>query len=169
MTDIPGQFSSMYEPEAIYLSAPFAGRQRLIQGWGENPHRYAHIRIAGVSLLGHNGLDFELPANTNVLAADAGQVISLGETELGYGRYIRIQHHWGESLYAHLQEFTVESGQFINRGEAIGKAGQSVRTSKKHLHFSIRIAPYYPGDGWGGYTNPLLFLDPANLIISGHT
>lgn len=156
-----------YEMEGIFLAAPFAGRQRIRQGWGENPAHYMGIRIAGTPLLGHNGLDFELSAGTEILAADDGQVIELDFDPAGYGRYLRILHRWGESLYAHLQDSMVESGERVRRGQIIGHAGRSARSTHDHLHFAIRIDPYQPWDGWGGYTNPLPFLDPQNLLMDG--
>lgn len=153
-----------YEPEGIYLVAPFTGRRRLIRGWGENPAHYVNIRIAGMPLYGHNGLDFEMSPKTPILATDSGQVITLGYDEAGYGRFIKIRHRWGESVYAHLHQFTVESGQHVERSQPIGIAGGSAHR-QKHLHFSIRIDPYNEADGWGGYTNPLPFLEPSNLLL----
>ena len=37
--------------------------------------------------------------------------------------------------------------------------------TQPHLHFAVRISPYNRFDGWGGFANPLLFLDPSDLII----
>ena len=152
-----------FEPEGIYLSAPYAGRRRLIQGWGENPTRYARYIVGGMPLKGHNGLDIELPKATPILAVDNGQIIEIGREQEGYGRFIKIHHWWGESLYAHLQDVAVEAGAYVNRSDKIGSSGNSGASSQPHLHLGIRIDPYLRSDGWGGYTNPLAFLDPEAI------
>ena len=46
----------LYEPEGIYLSAPFEGRQSISQLWGENPQYYHRYSPGGVPLKGHNGV-----------------------------------------------------------------------------------------------------------------
>jgi murein DD-endopeptidase MepM/ murein hydrolase activator NlpD len=153
-----------FEPEGIYLSAPYAGRHRLIQGWGENPTRYARYIIGGMPLKGHNGIDIELPKGTPLLAADNGQVIEVGREQEGYGRFIKIHHWWGESLYAHLHEIVVEAGAYVNRSQKIALSGNTGASDLPHLHFSVRIDPYSLSDGWGGYTNPLPFLNPEALV-----
>lgn len=157
---------NLYEPEGIYLSAPFEARRPLLQGWGENPKRYAHYQVGKIPLLGHNGLDFDLPRGTHVLAVDDGQVVEIGNDRDGYGRFFVIQHWWGESLYAHLQGFNVDAGERCSRGQVIGFAGNSGASSQPHLHLGVRIFPYDRFDGWGGYTNPLPFLDPNAILVA---
>ncbi len=156
--------AAAYEPEGIYLSAPFNGRQRIGQRWGENPGKYRHFRIANVPLQGHNGLDFALSIGTPILATDNGQVIEIGFDREGYGRFIVLQHRWGESLYAHLRGFSVEAGQRLDRNSRIGFAGNTGASAEPHLHFGIRIHPYDRTDGWGGYTDPLPFFEDSALI-----
>ncbi len=154
-----------YEPEGIYLSAPFEGRRRITQLWGENPGFYLQFRPGGVPLRGHNGLDFGLPDQTRLLAAERGRVIEIGNDPGGYGRYLKLQHLWGESLYAHMQGFAVEAGQIAQRGLLIGFSNNTGVSSGPHLHFAIRIFPYNRSDGWGGFSDPLPFLDPADILM----
>lgn len=154
--------SNMSEPEGIYLAAPFASKSRIVQQWGENSARYQQIRIAGVALRGHNGIDFAFSAVTPVLAVDDGYVMELDHSE-GYGFHLRLVHWWGESLYAHLQEFAVASGTQVTRAQMIGHCGRKGQAQPGHLHLGIRIDPFARSDGWGGYTNPLPFLDPKLL------
>jgi murein DD-endopeptidase MepM/ murein hydrolase activator NlpD len=164
--DEPSLSQDIYEQEGIYLSAPFEGRRPLLQGWGENPQQYARYGVGNVPLSGHNGLDFDLPRGTQVLSVDNGQVIEVGNDRAGYGRFLVLQHWWGESLYAHLQGFMVEAGQRCPRGQAIGFAGSTGDSQRPHLHLGIRIFPYDRFDGWGGYTNPLPFMDPSAILAS---
>ncbi len=157
-----------YEPESIYLSAPFEGRRRVVQLWGENPGLYQQIQIGGVPLRGHNGVDFGLPDHTRLLATDKGRVIEIGHDPGGYGRYLKIQHFWGESLYAHVLGFAVEAGQIVTRGQHIGFNDTKVST-QPHLHFAIRVYPYIRGNGWGGYSDPLPLLDPSRILVPSTT
>jgi len=154
-----------YEPEGIFLTAPFEGRRRITQMWGVNPAFYQQFFPGGVALRGHNGLDFAMPDHSRLLATDQGRVIEIGNDGSGYGRFIKMQHPWGESLYAHMQGFAVEAGQFVQRGALLGFSNNSGLSSTPHLHFAIRIFPYNRSDGWGGFSNPLPFLDPLNLLM----
>jgi len=155
-----------YEPEGIYLPAPFEGRRRITQLWGANPEFYRQFSPGGVALRGHNGIDFGLPQHTRLLTVDRGRVIEIGNDPGGYGRYVKVQHFWGESLYAHMQGFAVEAGQMVRQGMHIGYSNNTGLSNNPHLHFAIRIYPYDRTDGWGGFSDPLPFLDPSHLLFS---
>lgn len=163
-----------YEPEGIYLSAPIAGECSAIQFWGDNSEHYREFHYHGVPLKGHNGIDFRISPNTYVLAVDPGRITEIGEERGGIGRYIKIEHRWGESLYGHIDTILMDAGQRVNRGDQIAVAGdtESVAQSSAHevrstyLHFGIRIKPFNRFDGWGGFTDPLPYLNPATLLLS---
>lgn len=36
---------------------------------------------------------------------------------------------------------------------------------ESHLHFAIRVTPYNRFDGWGGFIDPLSFLNPSNIVL----
>jgi murein DD-endopeptidase MepM/ murein hydrolase activator NlpD len=152
-----------YEPEGIYLSPPFSGKRLIIQPWDFRPDQDGILYPGGEPLAGHNGVDFELPPGTEVLATDQGRVTEISHDPRGYGRLVRVTHLWGESIYAHLQGFSVETGQVVRRGDVLGFSGNSGKPSSPHLHFAIRIHPYDIADGWHGYTDPRPFLDPDAL------
>ena len=86
----------------------------------------------------HSGVDLKarfIP----VYAAKAGRV-SFAGTMNGYGKIIIIQHGGGyETRYAHLDKIVVKRGDYVKRGELIGKTGQSGRVTGPHLHFEVRI------------------------------
>lgn len=154
-----------YEPEGIYLSAPFQGSQVITQLWGENPDFYRQFTYSGVPLRGHNGIDFGTPTGADVLAAEEGEVIYVGFEAGGFGLYVKLQHRWGESLVAHMGRTEVETGQRVSRGQILGISDNSGGSSGPHLHFGIRIFPYLRSDGWGGFADPLPFMDPADIIL----
>jgi len=134
---------------------PFDGNQRLTQGFGERPEVYR----SRFGLPGHNGIDWGMPVGVPILAVAGGKVIVRHTSATGFGRYIKLQHTWGQSLYAHLSEFKVEVGDVLEQGQMVGLSGNSGFSTGPHLHFGIRVKPYSTGDGWYGYTNPHRFVE----------
>jgi murein DD-endopeptidase MepM/ murein hydrolase activator NlpD len=55
-----------------------------------------------------------------------------------------------QSLYAHLSSVTVEVGDRINRGETIGRSGDTGMAGGDHLHFTMLVAghPVSPIEWW---------------------
>ena len=156
--------NGFYEPEGIYLTAPFEGQRRVVQKWGARPEYYRRCVVGGTALLGHDGVDFEMHPNGRIIAADNGVITTIGNDSERYGRLIRIDHPWGESLYSRFQEFVVDAGQRVERGELLGYYSRTPE-SGRHFHFGIRIVPYAVADGWGGYSNPLPHLPPTAIIL----
>jgi len=153
-----------YEPEGIYLALPLAGECRVIQSWGEHADFYHAFTYNGVPLKGHNGVDFYTAAGVAVLAVDDGRVVELGNEPKGFGRYLKLEHRWGESLYANVGDILVDSGQLVHCNEQLAMTNSVTRQpATAYLHFSIRIRPYNRFDGWGGFCDPLPFLDPTLL------
>jgi len=165
----------MYEPEGIYLSAPVAGECVALQFWADNPDHYGQFHYNGVALKGHNGIDFGVIPGTYILAVDPGRVTEIGEERGGIGRYLKIEHRWGESFYAHIDTILMDSGQLVKRGTRIAIIGDpeaNVYTTlpaphQSYLHFGIRIKPFNRFDGWGGFVDPLPYLNPAQLVFPG--
>ena len=96
---------------------------------------------------------------------DDGRVMEISNEAGGFERYIKVEHRWGESFYAHISEINVEAGQLIKRNQCIAKSGVNRHSVSPHLHFAIRTTPYNRLDGWGGFTDPLPFLNPSNIIL----
>ena len=143
----------------ISLDLPFAGEFPITQSFGDNPAFYAQFAYDGVPLRGFNGLDFGLPAETPIIAVDDG-VVSLADFDpSGFGNYVMLRHEWGESLYTTLDEASVSVGDEIRRGDEIGLSGNSGASAGPHLGFHIRINPYDRTDGWGGFSDPLPYLE----------
>ncbi len=141
------------EPKPLLNPLPFRGAFRLTQAFGENPHMYRRLGLPG-----HNGLDWGMPEGQEILAVDDGFVIRVEERPDGFGKHIKVQHAWGQTLYAHLSEFKVTLNQPVERGQVIGLSGNTGFSTGPHLHFGMRVKPYDKGDGWYGYTNPQRYL-----------
>ncbi len=87
----------------------------------------------------HMGIDISSPLGTPIKAASGGKVIYSGNTIKGYGNLIILRHS-GEfiTVYAHNQTNLVEEGVWVEKGQVIGKVGQTGRATGPHLHFEIR-------------------------------
>lgn len=123
---------------------------------------------------GHNGIDFRASIGTKIFAADGGEIIKTGNTDLScpggsYGKWILIQHPSNlATLYAHLSLINVSVDQSVERGDLIGYSGNSGYTTGPHLHFTvydsrtIRFGPSKSGRcallPYGGYLNPMDYL-----------
>ena len=77
---------------------------------------------------------------------------------LPYGKHIKIQHSWGESVYAHLNDIDVKLNDTVSRGSKIGDSGNTGNSTGPHLHFGIRLNGYNRLDGMVGFIDPLPFL-----------
>lgn len=87
----------------------------------------------------HNALDIANPAAPGVAAADGGVVLLVEYLRYGYGHYLIVSHGEGLStLYAHLSDIYVRSGDQVARGQIIGKMGSTGRSTGTHLHFEVR-------------------------------
>ncbi len=157
--------TGLYEPEGIYLSTPFDGTQQVIQFFGQHPNHYAQYRYNSIALKGHPGIDFAMPPGTNLFAVDNGRIMAISYETGGFERYIKIEHRWGESFYAHAGDVQVEAGQLIKRNDVIAASGPNRLGVEPHMHFAIRVTPYNRFDGWGGFIDPLPFLNPSNIVL----
>jgi murein DD-endopeptidase MepM/ murein hydrolase activator NlpD len=96
-------------------------------------------QVGWASPRGHTGLDIAAPFGAPVIAAAAGQVSLAGWTSGGYGNLIIIDHGNGrQTLYAHLSQINVQPGQWVNRGQSIGRIGSTGFSTGPHLHFEVR-------------------------------
>lgn len=88
----------------------------------------------------HKGLDIAAPKGT-VIGADADGVISLLHQDMYLmGKSVMIDHGHGlQSIYIHMDEILVKAGQFVKKGEAVGKVGMSGRATGPHLHWGVSL------------------------------
>jgi len=102
----------------------------------------------------HTGIDIGSKWNEAIVAAADGNVIYAGERG-GYGNTIIIDHGDGiTTLYAHINTrgILVTTGQFVEAGKQIAKAGMTGTATGPHLHFEVRKN--------GATQNPLNYVKP---------
>lgn len=87
----------------------------------------------------HSGIDIAASTGTPVLAADNGMVSFRGWNG-GYGRLVLIDHGNGlVTAYAHLNDYAVNMGATVQKGQVIGYVGSSGNSTGPHLHFEVRV------------------------------
>lgn len=95
----------------------------------------------------HEAIDIMAPAGTAVIAAAAGTVEKLFQSEAGGNTiYVRTVDRRMLHYYAHLQSYAQElkEGQAVRQGQALGTVGSTGNAdpAAPHLHFAVlRIAP----------------------------
>jgi murein DD-endopeptidase MepM/ murein hydrolase activator NlpD len=105
----------------------------------------------------HAGKDLAAPEGTPVVAALSGTVTSSGLAG-GYGIAVELEHSKPRrrTLYGHLSEIYVKTGQTVRQGEVIGRVGSTGLSTGPHLHFELRRPE---GDGW-------VAMDPGDLDLN---
>lgn len=94
----------------------------------------------------HTGVDISCPYGEPVRATAEGVVVEAAEHS-GYGRLVMVDHGFGvTTLYGHLSRYAVPPGTQVKRGDIIGYAGVSGRSTGPHVHYEVRIknAPVNP-------------------------
>ncbi|WP_338451758.1 M23 family metallopeptidase [Niallia oryzisoli] len=85
----------------------------------------------------HMGIDIASSPGTSIYAVDNG-LVSKSYYSDTYGNVVFIKHNDNfETVYAHLQERTVQEGTRVKRGDCIGKMGSTGDSSGVHLHFEV--------------------------------
>jgi len=98
---------------------------------------YGSQRGRGKNARFHKGIDIPSPRGTPVVATAAGTVALVRSTG-DYGRYIVLDHANGyQTLYAHLNDFAVRSGDRVGAGQTIGSVGKSGNATGYHLHYEV--------------------------------
>jgi murein DD-endopeptidase MepM/ murein hydrolase activator NlpD len=95
------------------------------------------IRRSGLDFSIHRGVDISVPTGTPVRAMASGRVAFAG-TLRGYGTVVMVDHPRGiRTVYAHLSELRVQTGDRLDGRAVIGLSGSSGRSTGPHLHFEI--------------------------------
>jgi murein DD-endopeptidase MepM/ murein hydrolase activator NlpD len=86
----------------------------------------------------HNGIDVAVEFGTTVSSTADGLVV-WAAPYAGYGNLVVVYHSNGiTTRYGHLSKITVGSGQRVKRGDQIGHAGSTGRSTGPHVHYEIR-------------------------------
>ncbi|MGB4572376.1 MAG: peptidoglycan DD-metalloendopeptidase family protein [Rectinemataceae bacterium] len=85
----------------------------------------------------HSAIDIVVNRGTPVKAAMNGKVADAGYNSV-FGKYVILSHSEGyQTLYGHLDDVYVKSGQQVTQSTTIGKSGNTGQSTGPHLHFSL--------------------------------
>lgn len=111
----------------------------------------------------NNGVDYEAAAGTEVVAANAGEVVYAGMLDYA-GNMVVIEHGYGlKTWYYNLGATTVSVGDKVERGTVIGAAGQTGFTGQTGAHIAMSVGETFvsPYDTWADSTRA------GKVIIAG--
>ena len=118
LASIPSGF-----PVNGYVTDGFGLRRNPFSGDGREVHEGLDIAV-----------DFGTPVNTT-----ADGLVVWASPHAGYGNLVVVYHSNGiTTRYGHLSRITVEMGQRVKRGDQIGHAGSTGRSTGPHVHYEIR-------------------------------
>lgn len=108
----------------------------------------------------HKGIDIDLVTGDSVVSVLDG-IVRFARYSSGHGKTVVVRHYNGlETTYAHLSHIAVKANDTINRGQYLGKGGNTGRSRGSHLH----LVTSYRGE----YIHPdyLFNFDDTNTIRS---
>lgn len=87
----------------------------------------------------HRGLDIAGRLGTPVIAPADG-VVRFAGVKRALGNSVTLRHGYGlQTVYGHLKEIAVKSGQRVKRGDLIGRLGSTGRSTGPHLHYQVEV------------------------------
>ena len=118
---------------------------------GRRTTEFGQVRLINGQPVGrHSGLDLAAPEGTPVLSANSGRVVLAGWLHVTGGTVI-VDHGLGLFLtYAHLSTIEVREGQWIDKGEVVGRVGATGFATGPHLH-------------WGAWLDGV-WINPEDLV-----
>lgn len=119
--------------ETARFALPIAGAS-ITSGFG--PRR---APTAGASTF-HPAIDLAAPIGTAVHAPQVGTVTAIG-FDRGLGKYVVLDHGGGTtSRFGHLSDNSVVTeGQLVQKGDVIGKTGNTGRSTGPHLDYQVKV------------------------------
>jgi murein DD-endopeptidase MepM/ murein hydrolase activator NlpD len=143
------QASEKTTPHQFWTGAFLRPRGKPMAGFGDR-RTYVYKKKVVTKAI-HLGIDLADVSQSKIKAGARGRVIFAKDTGI-YGNCIIIDHGLGvASLYAHLSEMLINTGEVVERGQDIARSGASGLALGDHLHFSMLIN--------GVFVNPTEWLD----------
>lgn len=169
------------------LPHPFFGRPIALTDQPYIDQTYRYGSTLGGTFQQHQGVEFNEPRGTPVLAIGSGTVVHAGPAEQG-ALTIAIRHDTSLavegrrmfvfSTYYHNSRLLVSLGQHVARGQQIAEAGNTGRATNEHLHLEVHAAPaddpkaiVDPAQRFPPFTtNPELWIEPlpGTGVVAGH-
>ncbi|NJC74207.1 M23 family metallopeptidase, partial [Planosporangium thailandense] len=126
----------------------------------------------------HDGVDIMRPRNSPIVAASAGEVVTVecntsgpscdvdgSPSVRGCGWYVEIRHAGQVTTrYCHMVSRPVVTlGQQVKAGQVIGYVGTSGNSGAPHLHFEVHLGPGYATSA--NAVDPVAFMQRMNAPL----
>lgn len=157
------------------------------QGFGDKTDPTMLPKYIAIGLKGHNGLDYNAPEGTPIMAMHDGTVTYAG-LDGSNGNLIVIMtdrmfdykdgEAYYKTYYGHLQtgSFKVTAGQKVKTGDVIALSGNTGMSFGSHLHQGLKVVrqgeqPWIwynieQNDGYNGAIDPTPYLPPVTEFQS---
>ncbi len=157
------------------------------QGFGDKTDPTMLPKYIAIGLKGHNGLDYNAPEGTPIMAMHDGTVTYAG-LDGSNGNLIVIMtdrafdykdsEAYFKTYYGHLQtgSFKVTAGQKVKCGDVIALSGNTGMSFGAHLHMGLKPVQkgedawtwfnIAQGDGYNGAIDPTPYLPPVEEFQS---
>lgn len=87
----------------------------------------------------HGGVDIEAPLGAPIAASNAGRVVLAGDLYFS-GNTVIMDHGLGVFTSCfHMSKLLVRTGMIVAKGQVLGEAGSTGRSTGPHLHWEARI------------------------------
>jgi biotin carboxyl carrier protein len=104
------------------------------------------------------------PMGGSLLLSDTHELTGTATVQLGnpYGNVVILRHDWGwqgepvYTLYGHLLEVFVQSGERVRAGDLLAGVGNTGDSTGPHLHFEVRVGQNH----YNATRNPALWIAP---------
>ena len=116
------------------IRMPFKGSYKHSQDFGARPEAYKKYGLDG-----HDGDDFLMGQNTQIISPVNGRVKKRGSDPSGWGLYIQIWD-WEQSLLVnltHMSDINLHVGDVVRVGDEVARSGDSGNSSAPHLHIAV--------------------------------
>jgi murein DD-endopeptidase MepM/ murein hydrolase activator NlpD len=109
------------------------------EGWMSSPYGYRKDPMGGQGKSFHEGVDIAAWHGNPVRSTATGEVVFSGR-KTGYGHVVEVEHEYGyRTVYGHLSERLVEVGDVVRKGTAVGRVGNTGRSTGSHVHYEVRV------------------------------
>ncbi len=121
-------------------------------GWRINPITHKGMEF-------HRGIDIGAPMGMPIFASRSG-IVQLARSNGAYGLCVMIKNGKYLNAYGHLSRINVVRGEYVKRGQLIGRIGSTGRSTGPHLYFELWV--------YGKRYNPLHYLPRTRIMYVSH-
>ncbi len=130
------------------LKTPLEKEYPVTQDWNDPRYRSSYTKFG---LLGHNGVDYGVPAGTRIVAPHGGKIVENLLDSTGYGWYVKIENDNEGSILGHFKEQSqCKVGTEVRQGDLVGLSGSTGNSTGPHLHWGYYRFPRKRDNGFSG-------------------